>query len=146
MPDEPRIMAVEGGKKSYISTAEVPPPNRSRLWREVISSAYLPLELEFSEPATFNGELALWQSGSASLSRLNTDALCYKRRCRHLVEECDDHYLGVGLSETQGRSQDGGGTLSAGANNMRSCVGQPLRFPPAPAEPHAVPFLQATRE
>lgn len=75
------------------STAGTPARERSRHWEQVISGTYFPLDLTFREAERFDGELAVWQLGSASLSRLTTDALCYRRQRHHLLHERDQHYL-----------------------------------------------------
>lgn len=79
--------------QSHFSTDGTPARMRSRQWHEVISGTYFPLDLTFREPDAFNGRLACWHLGPASLSRLRSDAACYRRRRHHLVHECDQHYL-----------------------------------------------------
>lgn len=76
-----------------ISTVNVAPQQRSAFWHETIASTYFPLDLQFREPARFQGELSCWELGGVSLSRLTSEALQYKRLAHHFRAERDEHFL-----------------------------------------------------
>lgn len=79
--------------KTTITTAKTAVRDRSRHWHDAIASAYFPLELQFRNPDSFSGELALWKLGDVSLSRLTSDSLQYRRLPHHLKAERDEHFL-----------------------------------------------------
>jgi AraC-like DNA-binding protein len=78
---------------SLISTAGIAPRERSRFWHETIASTYFPLDLAFRAPAQFSGEIAGWDLGGVSLSRLTSGALRYTRLPHHFKAERDEHFL-----------------------------------------------------
>jgi len=80
-------------KSSIITTRGVDPASRSRHWHEAIASTYFPLDLEFGNPAYFNGELVNWQLGDISISRLQSQALQYRRLPKHLRPERREEFL-----------------------------------------------------
>lgn len=75
------------------ATSAVTAANRISYWRNAISSAYFPLDLTFRDEATFKGELDCWSLGSVSLSRLECDAILYKRHERQIVVEREKDFL-----------------------------------------------------
>ncbi len=79
--------------KTTITTANSAVHDRSRHWHDAIATAYFPLDLQFRNPDSFSGDLAIWQLGEVSLSRLNSEALQYRRAPRHLKGERDEHFL-----------------------------------------------------
>src|SRR3569623_578100 len=79
--------------KTRITTSDVAAHARSRHWHEAIAGAYFPLELTFRAPDRFNGDLTIWRLGDISLSRLTSDALLYRRRQRHCVDERGEQFL-----------------------------------------------------
>lgn len=78
---------------SEFFTHEIAAPKRSTRWKEIISTTYFPLELEFKKPLSFNGSLAIWQLGPISLSLLSSEALLFRRTKQHLFKEGEDDYL-----------------------------------------------------
>jgi len=79
--------------KSTITTANTAVHDRSRHWHDTIARTYFPLDLAFRNPASFSGDLSLWQLGDVSLSRLTSDALQYRRLPHHFKAERDEHFL-----------------------------------------------------
>lgn len=79
--------------KTTITTADAAAHDRSRHWHDAIGSTYFPLDLRFRHPDSFSGDLSLWQLGDASLSRLTSDALQYRRLPHHFRAERDEHFL-----------------------------------------------------
>ena len=79
--------------KSTITTSDTPTHDRSRHWHDAIASAYFPLDLKFRKPESFSGDLSLWTLGDVSLSRLNSDALRYRRLPQHFKAERDEQFL-----------------------------------------------------
>lgn len=76
-----------------LSTHGVPGADRSARWSEIISQAYFPLELEFKDPAHFQGRLNHRAFGQVALSRLTSDPVSYTRRGRHIREGLAEDYL-----------------------------------------------------
>lgn len=79
--------------KTVFSTSQAETAHRSHHWHEAIARAYFPLELQFRHPDSFNGDLAIWQLGDVSLSRLTSDALTYRRRPHHFKAEREEQFL-----------------------------------------------------
>jgi AraC-like DNA-binding protein len=75
------------------STAGIPAGQRASRWSEIIAATYFPLDLGFPAPESFDGTLLAWKLGAASLSRLTSDPLVYRRRRRHLAAETGEQYL-----------------------------------------------------
>lgn len=75
------------------STAATPPALRARHWDSVIADTYFPLQLTFRDAATFEGQLERRVIGPVSISRLQTEAMQYERRPRHISEANDEEYL-----------------------------------------------------
>ncbi len=79
--------------KTTITTRGIDLAARSRYWHETIGRTYFPLDLSFSNPEAFDGELTSWQLGTVSLSRLTSDALMYRRLPRHLTAQGPEEFL-----------------------------------------------------
>lgn len=79
--------------KTTFTTNDVAPNERSRHWHEAIARAYFELELKFRHPESFDGDLALWQLGDVSLSRLTSEALVYSRQKQHLSADRGEQFL-----------------------------------------------------
>jgi AraC-like DNA-binding protein len=79
--------------KTTITTSRTAPYERSRHWHEAIATAYFPLDLDFRNPDSFTGDLAIWELGDVSLSRLTSEALRYRRLPRHFKAEGEEHFL-----------------------------------------------------
>lgn len=75
------------------STATTAPAQRAGHWNTVIAETYFPLQLTFRDAATFEGLLERRVVGSVSMSRLQTEAMQYERRPRHISEACEEEYL-----------------------------------------------------
>ena len=83
----------EKDMESRITTAGLDRASRSRHWHEAIASTYFPLDLNFRQEATFEGELLSWQLGDLSLSRLCAQPTSYRRLPKHLVNESEEEFL-----------------------------------------------------
>lgn len=77
----------------HVTTSAAMPAERVWRWTEAICDTYFPLDLSFYDPGNFQGSLDLWDLAGASLSRLDTDGIQYRRRGRHLRQESDDQFL-----------------------------------------------------
>lgn len=75
------------------STAMSTPAESQRYWHEVIRTSYFPLTLSFKKQEGFQGQLTVWQLGELSLSRLASEALCYRRQQQHLREGGEEDFL-----------------------------------------------------
>ena len=62
-------------------------------WCRVVESFYFPLELRFSAPETFAGELTGVTLGSVHLSRLRSDPASYQRHEHQVRQSGDEAYL-----------------------------------------------------
>lgn len=69
--------------QSY-STGTVEPKGRQSYWGDAIGKTYFPLSLQYSGAGRFDGRLTSWKFGDLSLSRLESDPLCYRRQRQHL--------------------------------------------------------------
>lgn len=79
--------------KTTFTTSDIAATERSQHWHDAIARAYFPLELKFRRPESFNGDLAIWQLGDVSLSRLTSEALLYRRQKQHLSAERGEQFL-----------------------------------------------------
>ena len=77
----------------HYSTANSSPGARAGYWKEIISNAYFPLDLKYRDEGRFNGGLDYWSMGSVSLSRIQCDAILYKRHERQIVTEREKSFL-----------------------------------------------------
>jgi AraC-like DNA-binding protein len=75
------------------STATTSPAQRAGHWDAVIAETYFPLHLTFRDAATFDGQLERRVIGPVSMSRLQTEAMQYERRPRHISEAREEEYL-----------------------------------------------------
>ncbi len=116
------------GMPQGFDTAAIDPPDRSRAWAAAIDRSYFPLTLRYRDPGRFSGRLAAWTLGALSVSRLQSDALSYRREARHLrgAEEEDFLVTVPGTAPVQftqmGRSVDcrpGGFVLERGNEPYR---------------------------
>jgi AraC-like DNA-binding protein len=78
---------------TVISTAGIDPASRSTYWHQAIANAYFALNLQFGDPANFNGVLQHWTLGAVSLSRLRSGALQYRRLPKHLAQDTEEQLL-----------------------------------------------------
>ena len=78
---------------TLITTRGVEPASRSTHWHQAIAGTYFPLELQFGDAGRFTGEVAGWELGEVSLSRLRSEALLYRRLPRHLTNEDQEQLL-----------------------------------------------------
>ncbi|WP_374650839.1 helix-turn-helix domain-containing protein [Dongia sp.] len=79
--------------KTIFTTSDIATSERSRHWHDAIARAYFPLELKFRQPDSFNGDLAIWQLGDVSLSRLTSESLLYRRQRQHCANERGEQFL-----------------------------------------------------
>lgn len=79
--------------KTTITTRGVDQGARSRHWHETIARTYFPLDLTFTRPEAFDGELTSWDLGDVSVSRLTSDALLYRRLPKHFREPGPEEFL-----------------------------------------------------
>jgi AraC-like DNA-binding protein len=70
-----------------------PKLDRAERWRQTVSQAYFPLDLRFSDPAAFSGELTRLSLGEVRLSRLRSEPASYERRRQHISATTDEEYL-----------------------------------------------------
>ena len=77
----------------HYSTLKSDPMGRGSYWRDVISSAYFPLDISYREEVSFSGDLKCWSLGMMSMSLLKCDAVLYKRHERHIVAEREKNFL-----------------------------------------------------
>lgn len=75
------------------STALIAPAQRAGHWNTVIADTYFPLHLTFRDAATFEGRLERREIGPVSVSRLQTEAMQYERRPRHISGASEEEYL-----------------------------------------------------
>ena len=75
------------------STAQSPAHDRSGHWNAAIIDAYFPLELQFQNPARFDGRLTRMALGHVGLSRLTSSPVIYERRRSHIREAREEEYL-----------------------------------------------------
>lgn len=75
------------------STAMIAPAQRAGHWDTVIAATYFPLHLTFRDAAAFQGQLERREIGPVSVSRLQTEAMQYERRPRHISAASDEEYL-----------------------------------------------------
>ena len=71
-----------------------------RYWQEVIGNTYFNLQLRFPQAESFEGMLESWEIGAVSISRLQSNALCYER-LRPDCQKEEEHFL-VTLPEQTG--------------------------------------------
>jgi AraC-like DNA-binding protein len=69
------------------SKSAAEPIGRSNYWRKAVSDAFFPLDTIFREEDSFDGDLKNWSLGLASLARLRSDAILYKRSPRQVLME-----------------------------------------------------------
>lgn len=74
------------------STSSVPTQLHHRYWQDVIGSTYFNLQLSFPCTDSFNGTLESWEVGAISVSRLQSNALCYER-LRHDCHKEGERFL-----------------------------------------------------
>jgi AraC-like DNA-binding protein len=98
----PAMASGKAGTMRY-ATSAVTPLNRGSYWRNAISTAYFPLDLTYRDEAAFSGELDCWSLGNVSLSRLECEAILYKRHERQIVAEREKHFL-ITIPERNGVS------------------------------------------
>lgn len=75
------------------STEIVHPAESQAYWCDVVGSNYFPLSLDFRRKDGFRGSLTVWDLGDLSLSRLESEALCYRRQQQHLSGQDEESYL-----------------------------------------------------
>lgn len=62
-------------------------------WQQRVSAAYFPLVTEGRRGKNFRGRLDIWQLGLVSATRIDCDAVLYRRTPRHLREERESAFL-----------------------------------------------------
>lgn len=62
-------------------------------WQRTVSDAYFPLEIEGRRSGAFRGRLDIWQLGPVSATRIDCDAVLYRRTPRHLRDERESSFL-----------------------------------------------------
>lgn len=75
------------------STDKLPLADRAGHWTSVIAETYFPLQLTFRDAGTFQGRLERRTVGAVSLSRLQTEAMQYERRPKHISGASEEEYL-----------------------------------------------------
>lgn len=82
-----------GSTHSTHATGNTPLADRPARWAGIIATTYFPLQLEFRDPATFNGRLSQWSLGDVALSRLTSEPVSYTRSGRHIRNSTAEEYL-----------------------------------------------------
>lgn len=77
---------------SCYSTHLVPYRERNRYWKNVIDTAYFPLELDFRNPEQLHGNLSQWKLAQLGISRLESSATNFKRVDRQ-IDESEPYFL-----------------------------------------------------
>lgn len=62
-------------------------------WRKAVARAYFALDIETRDRHGFRGEMECWDLGDVGLSRIDCDALIYRRHKRHLLSESESSLL-----------------------------------------------------
>lgn len=62
-------------------------------WRELVSEAYFPLDVEMRDRAGFQGSMQSWSLGAMGLSRIDCDGLIYRRHKGHFLNETSSSLL-----------------------------------------------------
>ena len=78
---------------TFLSTAGMAPAQRSTLWHRSVARTYFPLDIQFADPARFEGTIESCAMGEASLSRLRSQPLLYDRRASHLSRDGGREFL-----------------------------------------------------
>lgn len=74
------------------STHLLPQQERQNYWKDVIDSAYFPLQLDFRNPQQFHGHLSQWKLDQLGISRLESSATCFKRIERQ-IDSSEPYFL-----------------------------------------------------
>lgn len=74
------------------TTNSTPDQLHHRYWQEVIGNTYFNLQLRFPHTDNFEGMLESWEVGPVSVSRLQSNALCYERLRRDCQQD-DENFL-----------------------------------------------------
>ncbi|MDC7691455.1 helix-turn-helix domain-containing protein [Vogesella indigofera] len=77
----------------HYSTSAAAPAERHRRWQEIIGQTYFNLQLDFLDPARFEGDLSCWQLGQQSLSRLSSGPLSYRRVRGEMHDTAEEQFL-----------------------------------------------------
>ena len=75
------------------STNNIVQTERADFWNDVIAETYFPLQLTFSNAATFEGKLEHQSLGEIELSRLQTGPIQYERKRHQIVNSTEEQYL-----------------------------------------------------
>ena len=71
-----------------------PHPRASVLtWQDKVSAAYFPLMTRSRDTVAFRGDLAIWPFGLVSATRIDCDAVLYRRTPSHLHDEKESFFL-----------------------------------------------------
>lgn len=62
-------------------------------WRDRVSAAYFPLDIDCHDRTGFNGALDIWPLGPVNATRITCDAVLYRRTPRHLRDEKESSLL-----------------------------------------------------
>lgn len=75
------------------STKDVQLEDRAALWNKAIADAYFPLQLNFRDSLSFEGNLSGIGLGKVDISRLNSRPAKYERLRSHIKGADDEEYL-----------------------------------------------------
>lgn len=62
-------------------------------WQAAVTRAYFPLDTDYVDRRAFRGSLEVMSLGVVSLSKMRCDAVRYRRRTRHFLDEGDSSFL-----------------------------------------------------
>lgn len=78
---------------AVMTTSDVPGSDRAARWNAIIAQTYFPLQLDFRDPARFQGQLSHNNYGQVAVSRLTSDPVSYARHGKHIREGREADYL-----------------------------------------------------
>ncbi len=68
-------------------------PKGDETWQQVVSEAYFPLETDCRDRSNFYGTMDRWSLGVVGLSRIQCDAVLYRRKRHHFLNETESSLL-----------------------------------------------------
>ncbi|EAR50102.1 transcriptional regulator, AraC family protein [Oceanicola granulosus HTCC2516] len=75
-------------------------PQGGDRWQSQVSDAYFQLETDYRDREAFRGSLQRWNMGVIDLSRIECDAVLYRRKRRHFLNETESSLL-IAIPETE---------------------------------------------
>ncbi|MGW1161204.1 AraC-like ligand-binding domain-containing protein [Streptomyces sp. NPDC002513] len=120
-----------------LSTAPLSPSDRAERWRDVVSSTFIPLDVEFLEKEPSPGTLVSTQLGPLRIAHVKAGPQTVTRTSRHIARQ-DEEFLtlsfqwrGTALKEQDGREsliEPGQFSLSDSSRSFRKRVDREFSF------------------